>query len=191
MSLQKSGNPWNNKGLGTEQIKQHLVDSSRHLADLTASMVYDNPSLLKALIDVSWLDRDPLSQRAARVVSICCCNFPELFKPFERVVIRKLKELSSEGTLRNYLKILSEVPLELTAKDRTRLMNICFDYLTGRYPVAIQVYSMEILYNLSRKNPEIGIVLSNIVLENLPGSSAGYRSRGNRILKKLQRVNFQ
>ncbi len=174
-----------------ERLKQHLSDSSRALADLTASMVYDNPGLLKLLVEISILEKDPWSHRASRIVSICCCQFPELFKPYSAQVIRSLKDIPSEGARRNYLKIFAEIPVRLNRRDKSVLVNLCFDYLAGEAAIAVQVYSMEILYNLSRELPEIGIELSSIIEDKLPEASAGYKSRSVKILRKLQRDNFK
>jgi hypothetical protein len=174
-----------------DAVKELLADSSRKLKDLTASMVYDNPSLFKLLIEVSWMDEDPWSNRASRVVSVCSCRFPELFRPYCSAIIKQLRSVHSEGVIRNYLKVIAEVPVKLTQKDKTLLLNLCFDYLSANYAVSIQVYSMQILYNLSLDMPEIGIELGNILEENLPDASAGYRSRGEKILRKLQQINFR
>jgi hypothetical protein len=167
-----------------------LADSSKKLADLTASMVYDNPSLLKLLIEVSWLDQDPWSQRASRVVSICCCRYPEMFQPQSSTIISRLKKVHVESVIRNFLKILAEVTVMLKDRNKTQLLNLCFDYLTGNYSVAVKVYSMQILYNLSLEIPEIAVELSNILEESLPDASPGYRSRGEKILRKLHKINF-
>ena len=172
------------------RIREQLADSSRLLADLTASMVYDNPDLLKPLVEVSFQDSGPLPQRASRVVSICCCRFPELFRPYCSDVIRKLKDLHSEGARRNFLMILAEAPVKLTKKDKSLLVNLGFDFLTGNFSIAVKVYSMEILYKLSLEMPEIGVELSNLIEDSLAESSPGYISRGKKILKKLQRINF-
>jgi hypothetical protein len=174
-----------------QAVKELLADSSKKLADLTASMVYDNPPLLKLLIETSWLDEDPWSQRASRVVSICCCRFPELFQPHCIPIINHLKKLHVESAIRNYLKILAEVPVTLKNREKTLLLNLCFDYLSGNYSVAVKVYSMQILYNLSLEIPEIGVELCHILEENLPDASPGYRSRSEKILRKLRRINFR
>lgn len=174
-----------------EKINQHLADSSKLLASLTANMVYDEPSLLKSLIEVSWLDKDPLSQRASRVVSICCCKFPELFHAYSSEVISRLEVLHSEAVIRNYLKIMAEIPVKLKKKDKSILLNLCFDYLSGSFSVAVKIYSMQVLYNLSLENPEIGIELRHIIESDLLTSSPGYRSRGTKILKKLESMNVQ
>jgi hypothetical protein len=170
----------------TKQVKQHLGDSSRALADLTVDMIYDNPGLLKNLVELSITGSDPYAQRASRVVSICCERFPELFKPYNSLIINKIREIHSKSVLRNFLKIYAEVPVGLTNKSKSVLLNQCFDFLTSPdYPVAVKAYSIQILYNLSREIPEIGLELYNLLDDQLPASSPGYASRAKKIMKKL------
>ncbi|MBN1791548.1 MAG: hypothetical protein JW830_13690 [Bacteroidales bacterium] len=189
-AIHKKAKAHTNK-LTPDKIRAQLSDSSRLLADLTASMVYDNPALLKPLIELSCGDSGPLPQRASRVVSICCCRFPELFKPYCSDVIRNLESLRSEGARRNFLLILAEAPVKLTKKDKSLLINLGFDFMTGNFSIAVKVYSMEILYKLSLEMPDIGVELSNLIENSLADSSPGYQSRGMKILKKLQRSNFK
>lgn len=170
-----------------EQVKSHLCDSSRALADLTSNMVINNPLLLKPLVDISLSEPDPMAQRAAHVVSICCCQFPGLFEPYASKVLSKLPTISAVGALRNYLKIFAEVPVRLTAKEKTKLLNLGFDYLTaGQQPVSILVYSMDIAYRFSLGFPEIQLELYHIIESRLADSSAGFKSRGKRLLKKIK-----
>ncbi len=130
----------------SEQIKLQLADSSKALAYLTANMVFDNPAILKSLLEVTWQDQEPWAQRASRIVSICCCRFPELLKPYVSFVLAKMGKVKSEGTRRNLLKIFMEVPVPLNQKEKARLLNLCFDHLTGSYSVSVKVYSMDVLY---------------------------------------------
>jgi hypothetical protein len=174
-----------NKNLSEETMKQQLADSSKTLAELTASMVYDNISLLKPLLKISFLEDNSLSQRASRVFTICCCRFPELIKPYLTDILNRLPDIRSEGSRRNLLKLFAEAPVSLSRRQQSILMNLCFDYLVGNYTVAVKVYSMEILYKLSTVYPEISQELYCLIEEQLPESSAGFKSRGSKILKKL------
>ena len=171
--------------LKAERIREHLADSSRILADLTASMVYDNPALLKSLVEVSLSSGDPHAHRAARVVTICCLEFPEMLKPVSRMIISKLEGLRSYSVLRNYLKLYAEVPVNLSAREKAILMNGCFGYLTdSKVPVAVKVFSMEILNNLSAEFPDIGRELYNIVEDQYDDGTPGFKSRARKILRK-------
>lgn len=176
------------KVLPTEdQMKQQLADSSRMLADYTADMVYGEPELIRILLEVSWQDAEPWSQRASRVVSICSCKYPELFTPYVSISIKKLDKLKSEGLRRNILKIFFEKNFKLSQRDKTYLLNICFDFLSGPYSVSVKVYSMDILYKLSLNLPEIQRELCEVIENQLADASAGFKSRGIKLLKKVMR----
>jgi hypothetical protein len=165
-----------------------LGDSSKALSLLTASMVYEQPALFGIFIELALQDEKYYAERASRVIGICSHNFPELFKPYCSRVIAALNYLKSEGALRNFLKTLAEVPVKLTKKDKSILLNKCFDYLVSTgYSIAVQVFSMQILYNLSDEIPEIGEELYRILEEKMPDASAGYRSRARRIILQMKR----
>jgi len=168
-----------------EQTKMQLADSSRALADLTANMVYDEPELFRSLVDVALAGEKQYAQRASRIMSICSARFPELFRPHCSRIIRELGKNQSEGAIRNLLKIIAEVPVKLAEREKSILVNLCFEYLISEsYPVAIKVFSMQILFNISREIPEIGEELFRILEDRIPVASAGYRSRAGKILEK-------
>jgi len=169
------------------KVKEQLSDSSKAIADLTSNMVYEEPGLLKPLLDISWNDKEPWSQRASRVVSICCCKFPDLAKPYVSDIIRKLPVQKSEGARRNFLKFFTQGKVRLKSRDKSILLNACFDFLTGHYSVAVKVYSLDILYILSRDLPDIQRELYEIIMDQMEDSSAGYKSHATKILKKLDR----
>jgi hypothetical protein len=155
-------------------------------------MVYEEPSLFGVYIELALLDEKYYAERASRVICICSLNFPELFKPHCSRVISALRNLKSEGAMRNFLKTLAEVPVKLTKKDKSILLNQCFDYLvSNEYPVAVQVFSMQILYNLSCGIPEIGEELYRILEEKIPDATAGYRSRARRIIQQMKKNRFR
>ena len=167
----------------SERVKAHLADSSLALARLTENMVYEDISLFGVLVDIGLKGEKQYAQRATHIVSLCSSHFPELFIPFCSRVIRNLKNLRSEGAIRNFLKILAEVPLKFSERDKSILVNQCFYYLlSGKYPVAIHVFSMQILHNISLEIPEIGGELCRILEDKMPDASAGYKSRAARIL---------
>jgi hypothetical protein len=175
-----------------EQARMQLGDSSKALSLLTASMVYEEPSLFSVFVELSLKDEKHYAERASRVICICSHSFPQLFKPHCSRVIAALKNLRSEGAMRNLLKTLAEVPVKLTNKDKSILLNQCFDYLvSNNYPVAVHVFSMQILYNLSSEIPEIGEELCRILEEKMPDATPGYRSRARKIILQMRRNQFQ
>lgn len=171
-----------------ELLIEHLADSGKKLAELTASMVYDNLSLLQIVFDVMMMDKDPPAQRAAHVFSICCCNYPELFLPYRKKSVKRLAHLQSEGVKRNLLKIMAETLPEFEEKSQLRLMNTCFEFLNGTSSIAVKVYCMEVLYNLSLDFPDIVNELTGSIESQMTEGSAGFKSRGKKILQQINKI---
>jgi hypothetical protein len=170
-------------------VRMHLTDSSRMLADLTAEMVYEKPELMECLMDLAWIDEEPWSQRASRVVSICCCRFPEMVMPFISQIIKRLNIQKSEGSRRNFLKIFVDTDIVLKKHDRSTLLNACFDFLTGNYSIAVKVYSMDILFKMSREFPDIRKELHLVILGQFDDASPGFRSHASKIMKKMEKLS--
>lgn len=171
------------------KLKDQLVDSSRALADITANIVYENPELLGCLTDLVLSEESPYAQRAARVLAICSLQYPELFVRVRQKITGKIARVQNDGVIRNLFMIYAEMPLAFTSKERTVLMNLCFDFLISmKTAVSIKVYSMEILYKMVAEMPDIGMELYSIIENQLPFSSAGFKSRGKKILKKLAKI---
>lgn len=167
------------------KVKQQLSDSSRKVADLTASMVYDDPSLFLSLLEVCWSDEYPWCQRASRVVSICTENLPEIARPHLSKIIGRLPRQKSESVRRNFLKIFMDNDYKLKEKEKGILLSLCFDYLTGAYSVGVKAYSMDVLYKLTEGIPELQRELYEIIESQMPEASAGYQSRGLKVMKKI------
>jgi hypothetical protein len=170
-----------------QTIKEQLADSSRALADLTVQMIVHNSSLLKDFLELSGQEEYPWCQRASRIISLCGCERPELIKPYLTVIINQLCNSQSESVRRNYLKIFVDVDFRLKERERSSLLNLCFDFLNGESSIGVKVYSMDILYKLCRNYPELLRELSEIVENQLPGSSPGFRSRGSKVIEKIRK----
>jgi hypothetical protein len=169
------------------KIKEHLSDSGRKLADLTASMVYEDPTLIQPLLEVSWSDEYPWCQRASRVLWICSLQDPQLLQPHVSKIINRMGLQKSESVRRNFLKLFYDTDFKLSERDHSLLLDLCYDYLNGPFSIAVRVYSMDVLYKLTREIPEIQRELYAIIENELPESSAGYKSHGIKIMKKIER----
>lgn len=167
-------------------FKKVLADSSKKLAELAVSLVLEEPGRFNTLIHITLEDRDPLSSRAARVVSICAGKYPELFEKQQHTIIPRLQKIQSEGVIRSVLKIAAEYPVNLSRKNKGILLGLCFDWLGDQsMPVSIRVYAMQILYNLSLQEAGIKDELIFILEDNFADGTMGFRSRADKILKKL------
>ena len=64
---------------------------------------------------------------------------------------------------------------------------MAFELLISRKePVAVKVFAMTVLYNLSQEIPEIKSELKIVLEDQLPYGSAGFKNRGAKIISKLE-----
>jgi hypothetical protein len=78
-------------------IKEQLPDSSRAVADITVRLVYENPYLFREIALLCFGGEMPWAARAARVLSICCVERPELFIPMRKKFLTALKKTKNES----------------------------------------------------------------------------------------------
>ena len=91
-----------------------------------------------------------------------------------------------DGVKRNILRILQGV--EIPKNMEGELMNICFQILMDkREAVAIRVFSMQVLANLSQLYQDIQPELKIIIEDELPYAQPAFLSRGQKILRNLGR----
>ena len=123
-------------------------------------------------------------QRAAWVVSHCMERNPWQGMPYLEKLVKNLYNNVGDATKRNTVRVLQFV--DIPEKLWGETIEICFQYLTGKEAVAIKVFAMTVIYNISRKVPEIAAELKIVIEDQLPYGSPGFKSRGKKILAKLE-----
>ena len=137
------------------------------------------------LMDI-FLDSDKeLVKRAAWVMGHSGVKQPRLaYKHFE-ALIEKIKEPQiGDAFKRNTLRMwqFMDVPEEYIGE----VADICFDLLMSmKEAVAIKVFAMTVLANIVQKIPELKNELRLLIEDQMPYGSAGFKSRGRKILKRL------
>ena len=97
-----------------------------------------------------------------------------------------LKPGIHDAVKRNIVRLLQfiSIPRSLQGK----VADICFNYLNNpKEAIAVRVFSMTVLANLSTENPELKNELIPLIEDQLPFGSAGFRSRGIKVLRKLRK----
>lgn len=127
-----------------------------------------------------------LAQRAAWVMSHWVDKQPSLALPYLEKLVRYLYKSNDDAIKRNSLRILQFVDIPEPLWGET--LEKCFEYLeSNNEAIAIRVFSMTVAYNISQHVPEIKPELKALIEELIIFGSAGLKSRGNKILKKLEK----
>jgi hypothetical protein len=146
----------------------------------------DDPVLFQKVLDFALEDKDVFAQRASRVIQLVAQDYPHLIKPHLNHIIVSFPDFQNGGLKRNMLRLLSKYTEELTEENHVILLDICLKYLLNSdEKPAIKVYSMDILYDISNRYPDLKKELISCIENQMPNASAGIKSRSKKMLKKL------
>ena len=68
--------------------------------------------------------------------------------------------------------------------------DLCFELLNNPMEaIAVRIFAMEILWNITRNYPELAPELALVIREHLPNGSAGFKSKGRKTLKRIEKFN--
>lgn len=127
-----------------------------------------------------------VTQRAAWPLSYCVEEHPELIKPHLKRIVGFLgKPEEHNAVRRNILRVFQfiHIPKSLQGK----VVNLCFTFLSdGTQPIAIRVFAMTVLTNIAKENPELKNEIIPLIEDQMPFGSAGFRSRGRKVLQELK-----
>ena len=126
-----------------------------------------------------------LAQRAAWSVSWSVQKKPEFIQPYIKDLITQLPRKDvHDAVIRNSVRVLQKI--NIPEAFHADLMNNCFAFIeSNTTPVAIKAFSLTTLFNISKTYPEIKNELKLIIEERLNHETAAFKSRGKKILKKL------
>lgn len=165
----------------SELLKEHSKAQTLKIARYIGS----DEDRFGELMAMFWGSEYRLSQRAAWVLRYCAESHPSLIMPYLRSLIDNLERPVPDAVKRNTVRVLQEtaIPEELQGK----LADICFTFLASAEPVAVKVFAMTVLANLAKKEPDLKNELMILIQDQLPYASAGFVSRGRKVLLELEK----
>jgi hypothetical protein len=162
--------------------KEHSKAQTIKIADYVGV----NKPRFKKLIEVYLAGPYRITQRAAWPLSMCVERHPSLIRPHLSRILRYASRPDIHVAVkRNTVRLLQfvEIPTRLSGA----VAHLCFGFLQDRKEaIAVRVFSMTVLAQLSRKEPDLKNELKLIIESELPYASAGFRSRAAKTLKQIR-----
>lgn len=159
---------------------QHRFD--RETMMQIVDYVTDNIDRFKELINLLLTGSKKVSEGSSWPLSYCVERCPDWIYPHIGKVLRFMEESDpTAGTRRNVMRALQFVVIPKRFHART--IDLAFRLLkSSAEPVAVKVFSMTVLAQLAEEYPDLKRELMLVIEEQLPHSSAGFRSRARKIL---------
>jgi 8-oxo-dGTP diphosphatase len=180
------------EGLKDDADLQKIVNTMMSMkeAEWLATSAIENPAIFIKLLEYSGSTDKKLAFRASWTLTKVCDRIPELIYPYLPQIVETLVMIDNESTLRSFLRIISLSDLgKINMRQHGLLTDFCFNILnSGFSAIAIKAYSMEILYNLSIKYPELANELTASIRILMEDGSAGITASGHLLIKKLAEI---
>ncbi len=167
------------------EIEEFLsIDSSRLNAELLVEKFDEDPGVFETILNLMYQDTYPLSMRAARVIWLIGERYPDFIKSYMPEMIAKLPAFKVDGVRRNILALIENSPLPEI--DLGNLFEYCYTALENvKEPISVRGYSITILYEISRLEPQLKTELINFFESLLPNDSIGIETRIKHTLRRL------
>jgi hypothetical protein len=167
-------------------VEEILKEHSKKQKDKIVNYVDNDPKRFAELVHVFLQGPYRVTQRAAWPLSYCIEQYPDLLKPHFRKIISQLgKKNIHDSVKRNTLRMLQFVRVPKVYQGITA--DLCFGFLADlKEPVAIRVFAMTVLANMAKEVPDLKNELILLIEDQIPYASAGFLSRGGKVLKQLK-----
>ncbi len=163
-----------------------LKEHSKAQRDKITSYVGEDPKRFAELVAVFLAGPYRVTQRASWPLSYCVEHNPNLVKPHLKKILSYLhKQDEHDAVKRNILRLLQYIAIPKSLQGTT--IDLCFHFLTNpKEPIAVRVFAMTVLANLAKENPDLKNEIIPIIEDQLPYGSAGFISRGKKVLRELK-----
>jgi hypothetical protein len=164
------------------------MGSERVVADLAVKIMEEHPESLREMLDLCWLEKYPLSMRAARTVQLYCEKYPEAIYPYLDEAVEKTIRSKIKGVRHNFLKVFAEYIDIKKISDPGPLLNTCFDWLLDRnITPAIKIHSMGVIYKLGLEEPALLQELAASIEIIMNESETSIKTCGRKMLVRIRK----
>lgn len=149
-----------------------------------AAAALKDPKTREELWQLTYHEKKYISRIAAWSLEYCFLMNQEAVMPYIPAMVQRLNDVDSDSLRRHFLKMIWMAGVKPEHYDM--LANKCFDWLEdAQRPVAVKMFSMKVLYEISNAEPDIKPELAALIEHQMPNGTPGIQNIGGKLLKKL------
>ncbi len=164
-----------------------LEEYSKTHSVYIAEVLENNPDLIPELLNIIYLEEEPVSRRAAWSLRILFDNTPIILKPYSDDLITRLESIQSSPILRAFLAIISKTTIE--EKWYGFLIQYTSEMIIDRKTeIAVKAFSMDIFFQIAKTQPDLFYELEQMIDYIYPESSRGIQNKCRNLLKWMEKI---
>lgn len=166
-----------------------LQEHSKKQTLKIAKIIGNNSSLFAEAMNLFFANEYQVTQRCAAVINACFENYPQLLQPYLKPLIKNLEKKGlHDAVKRNTVRMLQfiDIPKNLQGLAFENCMKLL---LSAEEAIAIKVFSMTVLVNICKTEPDLKNEIKLAIETQLPYASKGYISRSKVLLTQLKKLN--
>lgn len=169
-----------------ENYRDILFDSSKINGLMVTEYALKNKIFFENLFSIIISEEEKYSVRASYVLCLISSKNPEIIKPRIPELIEIINNVKNSGIKKNLLKIFVSY-IRVEDEDHIGLLvDMCFRFIKSSVEsIATRVYSMEILYKMTRLEPDLKNELILVLDEVIINSDKAVLSCARKIRKRL------
>jgi len=162
---------------------------SKKKIDQIAAAAASDPALFKKLIHLIVESKPPVPQYASWALQHATDQKPELIFPHIDTLLPLLYKHVHDSVTRAVLRSL--MLIDIPDRFHEKIVDRCFTFLEDmQRPTAIKMFSMCVLWNVLQEEPELLLELRRQINIQLPDATAGFKSRGQKIIKSIDALEL-
>jgi hypothetical protein len=146
--------------------------------------VLNEPSLFKVVFNGMLSDDPIIRMRSADAVEKIIAKHPEYLQPYKEKLIRQVARIEQQEVRWHAAQMFPR--LELSKEERAIIVEILLDYLNDKSKI-VKTFSMQALMDFAERDAGLRPQVIKLLEELTRTGSPAMRSRGRKLLGKLNR----
>jgi len=152
--------------------------------DKVVAEVLNDPSLFKVVFNGMLSDDPIVRMRSADAVEKITAKRPEYLQPYKKELIRQVAKSDQQEVRWHVAQMFPR--LELSKEEQAVIIEIILDYLNDKSKI-VKTFSMQALADFAERDTALRPQVIELLEELIRTGSPAVRSRGRKLLEKLNR----
>jgi len=146
------------------------------------------PEKISELLQIIYREEEPVSRIAAWYLSTLFDYYPQLVYPYVDEMVGQVITLKSPAVIRALLRSISRSKRIKEEHHGILIQYTADSILSSKTEVAVQLFSLEIFFQIAKIQPELFFELENMIDLIYSEASKGIRNKCRNLLKQIDQI---